>query len=383
MLSSVLNNLYAQPYKKLHYKSIVADAHNDVIWAQTMKGFDISEKTNRGNTDLVRLKEGGVNLQIFSIFCNETYGKGKAYPFAIAMMDSLKHIADRNADKIALATNVTHIRKIINSGKIAALMGVEGGHMIENNLDYLDEFAKRGIKYLTLTWNNSTEWATSAADETNNPNLIQKGLTNRGKEIVKRLNNYGIIPDLSHVGEQTFYDVLAITKKPVIVSHSNCHEIAPHPRNLKDEQIKAIAKNGGVIGINFYSGFIDSAYHKKIDGLMAKYPEMVAELAKQYSSKGYIARALFQKISQTEVNSIRPPIAMMIDHVDRMVRLAGIDHICIGGDFDGAESFALGLDDVRDYPLITEELMKRGYTKKDIKKILGENLLRVLKANEI
>lgn len=383
IIVGLFDKLQAQSYKKLHFKSIVADAHNDVLWAHTMKGRDISNKTTVGNTDLDRLREGGVNLQIFSIFCNDTYGKGKAYPFAIAMMDSLKQIVDRNPDKIELATDVKHIQKIIKANKIAALMGVEGGHMIENNLDYLDEFAKRGIKYLTLTWNNSTEWATSAADETNNPDLLHKGLTERGKDIVRRLNRYGIIPDLSHVGEQTFYDVLAVTTKPVIVSHSNCHEIVPHARNLKDEQIKAIAKNGGVIGVNFYSGFIDKDYNQKLDGLLAKYPDMVAELSKQYSSKGYIARALFQKIPKQEVDGIRPPLSLMMDHLDRIVKLAGINHVCLGGDFDGAESFVLGLDDVRDYPLITKELKKRGYNKKDIKKILGENLLRVLKANEL
>ncbi len=374
--------LFGQAYQRLHRKSIVADAHNDVLWAQTMKGRDISHKTTIGNTDLDRLKEGGVNLQIFSIFCNETYGKGKAYSFAIAMMDSLQQIAERNSTKLVLAKDVKDIKKIIKSDRIAGLMGVEGGHMIENNLDYLDEFARRGIKYLTLTWNNSTEWATSAADETAGE-LSHKGLTERGEQIVKRLNAYGIIPDLSHVGEQTFYDVLKVTTKPVIVSHSNCHEIAPHARNLKDEQIKAIAKNGGVIGINFYSGFIDKEYQQKIDELLGRYPELVAELSKQYSSKGYVARALFQKIPKSEVDGIRPPLSLMIDHIDRMVKLAGIDHVGIGGDFDGAESFVFGLDDVRDYPLITEELMKRGYRTKDIKKILGENLLRVLKANEL
>ncbi|TYR32236.1 membrane dipeptidase [Sphingobacterium phlebotomi] len=369
----------------LHFSSIVADAHNDVIGSHTMKGRDIAQYVKEAQTDLIRLKEGGVKLQIFSIFCNHKYGKGTAFKYANAMINALDELVQTNCNKISLAKSVVEIRQIVGEGKIAALFGVEGGHMIENNLDYLYALAERGMKYLTITWNNSTEWATSAADEAKSTfDKTRKGLSLEGRRYIRELNKLGVIADLSHAGEQTFYDVLEESAKPVLASHSNCYTLAPHNRNLKDDQLKAIAQNGGVIGINFYSGFIDSDYQLRLDNLLIKHSELVKDISPHHQhDKIYVSRDLFTRISKEEVDSIRPPLTKLIDHLDYIVNMAGIDHVCIGSDFDGAESFSSGMDDVSCYPLITKELLSRGYTHVDIKKILGENLLRILAQNEV
>jgi membrane dipeptidase len=330
--------------EQIHKKALVLDAHNDVLLNQMVSGADLSKRLTTGYFDLVRAKEGGLDAQIFSIWCGEDYGKGRAFALANRQIDSLYALIKRNPDKIVLVRNSTDIKNVVAQNKMAALIGVEGGHMIEDRLDYVDSLAKRGMSYLTLTWNNSTSWSTSAYDETfKRDSLPHLGLNNLGKQIVKRLNELGVMVDVSHVGERTFYDVLAISSKPVIASHSNAYALAPHQRNLKDEQLKAIAKNGGVVCVNFYSGFLDPTYK--------------------------------------ESAQVRPPLSLLIKHIDYMVKLIGADHVGIGADFEGAESFPVGMDGVQDYPKITAALLELNYTAEDINKIMGENLLRVLKAN--
>ena len=210
--------------------------------------------SGKTHSDIYRFKKGGVDVQLFSVWSDGL--KVNPYAWANREMDSLDAVAKRNPGKIAMVGNTSTLLKAVKTGKLAAMFSVEGGHMIENNLDNLNNFYKRGVRYMTLTWNNSTDWASSAWDETNNTDkLKQKGLTDFGKQVVKRMNELGMMVDLSHVGEQTFFDVMAITTKPVLVSHSCVHALCPLPRKLKDEQIKAIGKNGGTIQLNFYSGF--------------------------------------------------------------------------------------------------------------------------------
>lgn len=261
------------------------------------------------------------------------------------------------------------------------MIGIEGGHMIEDRLDYIDSLHARGMCYLTLTWNNSTSWATSAADETmHRDSLKHIGLTDFGKQVVHRLNDLGVMIDLSHPGEQTFYDVLATTNKPVIASHSCAYALNPFRRNLKDDQLKALAKNGGVVFVNFYSGFVDSTYFKKQVQFISRHKAALDSLTKVYNDEDLATDRLFA-LYKTESDALRPPLSMLIKHIDYIAKLIGVDHVGIGSDFDGAESYPLGMDDVTDYPKITEELLKFGYTEKDIDKILGGNFLRVLKAN--
>jgi membrane dipeptidase len=218
------------------------------------------------------MKKGGIDIQIFSIFCDETYGKGRAYAFANREIDSLYAVVKRNPKKMMLVKTPAELSTAVQSGKLGAMIGVEGGHMIENSLDYLEAFYNRGARYMTLTWNNSTSWASSATDERAKKSLGRPyGLTAFGKEVVKKMNALGMIVDVSHVGEKTFFDALATTSKPVIASHSCSYSICPVPRNLTDKQIKAIGKNGGVIHINFYSAFVDSNYKRKNDAFLKKH----------------------------------------------------------------------------------------------------------------
>ncbi len=263
--------------------------------------------------------------------------------------------------------------------------------MIENKLENLDNFYKRGVRYMTLTWNNSTDWATSALDETTSLNpskggafgdsARQKGLTDFGKQVVRRMNELGMLVDLSHVGEQTFWDAINTTTKPVLVSHSCAYTLCPHRRNLKDEQIKAVGKNGGVIHLNFYSGFVDSSFERRTEIFNNRHKPERDSLLKQNPEPYFADVFLFEKYTD-EVRALRPPLSLLLDHLDYIVKLAGVDHVGLGSDFDGINSAPQQLDDVTTMPLITRELLKRGYSKKDIRKILGENFLRLLKANE-
>ena len=373
--------LAAQSYNKLHFKSIVVDTHNDLLSKAVDDNLTIdTDLSGKTHSDIDRFKKGGVDVQLFSVWCDGQ--KENPYAWANRQMDTLDAVAKRNPGKIAMVGNTSTLLKAVKEGKLAAMFGVEGGHMIENNLDNLNNFYNRGVRYMTLTWNNSTDWASSAWDETNNADkLKQKGLTDFGKQVVKRMNELGMMVDLSHVGEQTFFDVMATTTKPVLVSHSCVHALCPVPRNLKDEQIKAIGKNGGVIHLNFYSGFIDSSYDRRSDIFNARHKAELDSLLKINPEQYFANEYLFKKYPE-EVISLRPPLSMLIDHLDYIVKMIGVDHVGIGSDFDGINSAPQQLDDVTNMPLFTKELMNRGYSKKDIRKILGENFIRVFKANE-
>jgi membrane dipeptidase len=281
-----------------------------------------------------------------------------------------------------LVRTPAELQKAVRSGKLGSMIGVEGGHMIEDNLEYLDKLYDRGARYMTLTWNNSTSWASSAADERAGKELGHPyGLNALGEQIVRRMNELGMIVDISHVGEKTFYDALRITTKPVIASHSCTYALCPVPRNLTDDQIKLIGKNGGVIHLNFYSGFVDSSFREKNNAFIRKHQAEKEELLKQNPSDFYANLKLHEKY-KAEIDNVRPSLTLLIDHLDHIVKLIGTDHVGIGSDFDGINSSPRELNDVTDMPLITEELLKRGYSKKDIRKILGGNFIRVFKANQ-
>lgn len=372
--------LFSTDYKKLHQRAIVVDTHNDVL-LRALKGEDLSVRTIEGHSDVVRLKEGGVDVQIFSVWCGGDYGKGRAFKRAIEMIDTLNAIVRRSSDKIVFAQSYNGIEKSIKQRKMVALIGVEGGHMIEDSLFYLDSLAKRGMNYLTLTWNNSTSWASSAADENGKDDSMKfKGLSEFGKQIVHRLNVLGVMVDLSHVGERTFWDALAVTKKPVIVSHSSVYSICPSRRNLKDDQIKAVAKNKGVICINFYSGFIDSNFSDRVREIKKTHKVLVDSI-KQMNPNEWRAEGLIDSALAIQYHEVRPPLSVLIDHIDYIAKLVGPDYVGIGSDFDGIESLPKDMDDVTFLPNITKELLQRGYKEKDIRKILGGNVMRVLKAN--
>jgi membrane dipeptidase len=373
----------AQSYEKIHFKGILVDTHNDIL-SKVVEDHVIFDTNLRGITqsDLGRMKEGGIKVQIFSIFCDEHYGKGSAFSYANQEIDSLYAIAARNPRTMQIVYSYKQLMQAVKDHKLACMSGVEGGHMIEDNLDYLDSFYKRGVRYMTLTWNNSTSWSTSAMEETQHAfKVTPYGLNAFGKEVVKRMNQLGMMVDVSHIGEKTFWDVISTTTKPVIASHSSVYALCPVFRNLKDDQIRAIAKNGGVIQVNFYSGFLDSTFFKKVESFIKLHSAEHDSLAAMKKPE-YLIQDYFSKKYKTEYEDMRPPLSLLLDHIDYIAKMVGVDYIGLGSDFDGIDSSPKGLDGVEDYPKITEGLLKRGYTEKDIDKILGGNFLRVFKAND-
>jgi membrane dipeptidase len=377
----VPDTIFAQSAKKIHFKSILIDTHNDIPTTAIDKGVSFDQSLlHKTHSDLQRMKEGGVDAQFFSIWCDGL--KPNPYAWANREIDTVLAWTNRNPDKMVQAFTASDIVEAAKQKKLAVLFGVEGGHMIENDLTKLDALYKRGTRYMTLTWNNSTNWATSALDETTKADsLTHKGLTDFGKQIVRRMNELGMLIDLSHVGEQTFWDAINTTTKPVLVSHSCVYKLCPFRRNLKDDQIKAVAKNGGVIHLNFYSGFLDPAFEARSDAFTARHKTEMDSMLKINPEPYFMQVYLFEKYP-AEVKDLRPPMSLLIDHLDYIVKMVGVDYVGLGSDFDGVNSLPAGLEGVENFPKITAELVKRGYSKKDIRKILGGNFLRVFAANE-
>ena len=382
LLFSVLS-IFSQTVKDKKYrKAIVIDTHNDfpttsiekkVAFDQNLKGIT--------HSDLNRMIQGGVDVQIFSIWCD---GEEKQpYQMALRQIDSVYEWTQRNPNKMAMAFNLKQMNRGVRQQKFVAMMGVEGGHMIENDLSKLETLYNRGARYMTLTWNNSTSWASSAMDESSGKDLgRKKGLNEFGIAVVKKMNELGMLVDLSHVGEQTFWDAIQTSTKPVLVSHSCAHALCPVFRNLKDEQILAVGKNGGVIHLNFFSGFVDPEFMKRNKNFTAQHKAERDALIQSGISEHFADVKLFEKYAD-EVKSLRPPLSLLMDHLDHIVKLIGVDHVGLGSDFDGINSSPRELEDVTCFPLIYEELVKRGYSKSAIQKILGGNFIRLLKANEV
>lgn len=370
--------------EQIHRDAILVDTHNDILTQTMDKGLvfdtDLNGKTH---SDLKRMKEGGLDVQFFSVWSDGN--QLNPFDFANRQIDSLDAVISRNPEKIAKVTNSEQLNNVVSENKIAAMVGIEGGHQIENSLENLEELYNRGTRYMTLTWNNSTDWATSASDETAENGTKnsdgKNGLTDFGRQVVRKMNDLGMMIDVSHVGEQTFKDVIATTNKPIIASHSSVYAIAPHSRNLKDYQIKAIAQNGGVIQINFYSGFIDSTFTSKRKAIYDRNKVAVDSMQKLGIPEYLIDEALYTK-SPEDAENLRAPFELLMSHFEYIIDLVGIDYVGIGSDFDGIELTPKNMDDVTKYPEITKYLVDKGYTEADIDKILGGNLLRVLKANE-
>ena len=370
-----------ETYMKIHNESIVIDTHNDILMKALDQGimFD-QDLTGKAHSDLDRWKKGGLDVQIFSVFSDG--GIKNPYLIANMQMNILDSVVARNPNKIVKVFNKNEIFQTVKENKIAAMFGVEGGHMIENDLNKLQAFYDRGARYLTLTHNVAPSWATSAADETTKTNLTQKGLTDFGTKVIKKMNDLGMMIDVSHSGDQTFWDVIKISNKPIIASHSSVYSLVNNRRNLKDDQIKAIAKNGGVIMVNFHPGFIDSSFDEKESAFLEKHTIEVDSLIKNGMDEWNMIDYLYKKYSD-ETEIMRPPLSKLIDHIDYIVKLVGVDYVGLGSDFDGINLTPLQLDDVTTYPIITKELLNKQYNREDVVKILGSNFLRVLEENEL
>ncbi len=358
----------------IHRRAIVVDTHNDVTTPMTNDDFDLSGNPPEPyRTNIARMKKGGLTAEFFSLYIKPWYvTHGGAARRTLDMIDSVYRAVERHPRELMIATTAADIRRAKAQNKIACLMGIEGGHAIENSLPTLREFHRLGVRYMTLTWNNANDWADSNRESKHN------GLTEFGKDVVREMNRLGMLVDVSHVGDKTMSDVLDISKAPIIASHSSARALSNVPRNIPDDLLKRIAKNGGVVQVNFYSMFVDATSVAPQNAARnEKLKARQAELNEKYKDD---PERLAEESDKLEAQNPLPPlpISKLIDHIDHIVKVAGIDHVGIGADFDGANDMPEGAGDISMLPNITYELLKRGYSEQDIRKILGENLLRVL-----
>ncbi len=370
-------------YRTLHFSATVVDTHNDVV-QRVLAGEDISVRTIHGHSDLPRFQEGGLDVEMFSIWVPPETTSPSYFHQADEQIDSVMSFVRRNPSKVGFARTADEVEKLVQQGKFVAMMGMEGGHPIDNDLKKLEHFYDRGVRYMTLTWNNSTSWATSAKDEDElRDSLKHKGLTKFGRRIVGRMNNLGMMVDVSHVGERTFWDVIKTSRKPVIASHSSAWALCRNRRNLKDDQLRAIAKNGGVVFINFAPWFIDSTFGAKERSMLARNKARIDSFrATLKGHDAFLSDMAVAEFLKDQYEPIRPPLKLLIDHFDYVAKLIGVEHVGIGSDFDGITVTPKEMDDVTFLPNITRELLKRGYLDQDVKKMLGENFLRVLREVE-
>ena len=392
LLPSLVVPAYSQTVsakaRQIQDSAIVVDTHADTPQRFLDENYDIAstDPKDLGHISLEKAKAGNLGAEFFSIWVDPgTIPKEHFARHTLDLIDSVYEQAARHPDRMMMAFSVADIERAHREHKLAALMGIEGGHSIENDVHALRDFYRLGVRYMTLSWSNTNEFADSSGD-INDPKVEHhNGLTEGGKQIVLEMNRLGMLADISHVADKTFWDAIAVTKAPVIASHSSARALTNAPRNMTDDMLRAVGKNGGVVQVNFYSGFVDEDYRKAAD---AQAPQREAEVKALLDR----AKAAGQAIPYLEVDRIerewgnkipRPPMKSLIDHIDHVAKVAGIDHVGLGADWDGvAGQLPQGIDSVADLPKITQALLDRGYSAEDIKKILGGNLLRALSEAE-
>ena len=367
--------------QELHESAIVIDGHSDVTpWLEDPE-WSFLERHADGHEDLPRMREGGLDAQFFSIYLGRTEGRGRAIREAITRIDAVHELVRRHPDELALATTAADVRRIAAGGRIACLLGVEGGHIIEDSLAALRTFHRLGVRYLTLTHSFHTSWAdSSGTQETLAP--LHGGLTPFGEEVVRESNRLGVLVDVSHVSDATFWHALRVTRAPVIASHSSVRAVADHPRNLSDDMLRALADNGGVVMINFYSGYLDAALVEPLRELFSTLAPRLAALREQHADDPVALHRGFRELLRgVEIPATR--LDVLLDHFDHALAVAGPDHVGIGADWDGVASMPRDLEDVSKLPALTRGLLGRGHPPEVVRKVLGENLLRVLRAAEV
>jgi membrane dipeptidase len=360
---------------QIHRRAIVIDTHNDVTTPMTNNYYDLSGPPPVPyRTNIQRMKEGGLTAEFFSLYVRPWYVEhGGSARRTLDMIDAVYRAVERHPRDLMLATSVADIRRAKRLGKVACLMGIEGGHAIEDSLPALREFYRLGVRYMTLTWNNTNNWADAGRGEKKH-----KGLNEFGQEVVREMNRLGMLVDVSHVSDDTMSDVLDISKAPIIASHSSARALSNMSRNIPDDLLKRIAANGGVVHVNFYAAFVDTnTVTPQSDARDARLKAQQDAIDEKYKDDPERRAEESDKLEQA--NPLPPlPISKLIDHFDHIVKVAGIDHVGIGADFDGANDMPEGAKDVSMLPNITYELLKRGYSERDIRKVLGENLLRAM-----
>ena len=363
----------------IHLESFVADTHNDVL-LRAMEGQNVLKYHPESHSDLEKFKLGGVDLQVFSIWVSPDEKEKKYFENANDMINKLDFLISRVPKDWGLVKSYQDITYNSRKNKMSCVIGVEGGHIIGRDISKLEALHDRGMRYLGLTWNNSNHIASSAKDETFNRNSLSNiGLSNFGSEVVQKCNDLGVIIDVSHAGEQAFWDVVDQSQEPIIASHSSVYALCPHYRNLKDDQIKAIAKTGGAVFINFYPGYIDSTFQQKAEIINMKYEVELDILAEKYDplSNQYWFEEM--KLLKHEKARIAPNINDVIKHISYIVDLVGVDYVGIGSDYDGVEIMPTGLENVSKLPFLTKKLIEHGYTIREVRKILGGNFKRIFK----
>jgi membrane dipeptidase len=365
----------------VHNSAIVIDTHADTTQRLVDENYDLGDQLNGGNLNFDSAKKGNLGAEFFSIWVEPDLYKGHDARRTLELIDAVYQQAAKHPDRMRMAFSVADIEAAHREQKLGALMGIEGGHSIENSLSLLRIYYRLGVRYMTLTWSNSLDWANSSGDEgkpgvPHNPD----GLAPFGKEVVLEMNRLGMMVDISHVADDTFWAAIKTTRAPVIASHSSARAISNAPRNMTDDMLRAVAKNGGVVQVNYYSAFISQAYR---DASIAQQPEVdkaTEELKARFKAEGkQVTYGDLEKLQREYADRIpRPPLSALIDNIDHIAKVAGVDHVGLGSDFDGVSGqLPQGIDSAADLPKITAALLARGYSPADVHKILGGNLLRV------
>ncbi len=377
---------------EIQKSSIIIDTHADTPQRFVDENFNLGDPLNGGNLNLDSIHKGNLGAEFFSIWVEPKIYKGQYARRTLVLIDSVKQQVAKYPAQIMFVTTPEGIEYAHRTHKFAALMGIEGGHSIENSLALLRQYYALGVRYMTLTWSNSTDWADSSGDiEDKSIPHTKEGLSEFGKDVVYEMNRLGMMVDISHVSDRTFYRTLVISRAPVIASHSDARALCDAPRNMTDDMLRAVANSGGpnskggVVQVNYYSGFVSQAYRDAAKAQSAEVDKAVADAKAKAQAEGReFTYSDEDKIQRSFADRIpRPPLSMLIDHIDHIAKVAGIDHVGLGSDFDGVSGqLPQGLDSPADLPKITQALLDRGYSAEDIRKILGGNLLRVFREVE-
>jgi membrane dipeptidase len=368
---------------QIHNSAIVVDTHADTPQRFLDQNFDIgsTDPNDIGHVSLDKAQAGNLGAEFFSIWVEPSF-KGQFAHRAIDLIDSVYEQAARHPDRMMMAFSVDDIEHAHKQKKLAALMGIEGGHAIENDLRLLREFYRLGVRYMTLTWSNSNEWGDSSGDIDDPKVQHHNGLTDYGQQVVLEMNRLGMMVDISHVADKTFYAAVEVSRAPVIASHSSARALTNASRNITDDMLRAVTKNKGVVMVNFFNGFIDEDFRKANAALAQDRDAAVAAFVEKRKAEGktvtYVDYDTIEREWAAKVP--RPPLKSLVDHIDHIAKVAGVDHVGLGSDFDGVSGATpTGIDSAADLPKITQALLDRGYSPDDIKKILGGNLLRVFR----
>jgi membrane dipeptidase len=351
--------------------AITVDTHADTPTEFLDHPFDLGALNSRGHFDYPRMKAGRLDAEFFAAYVPAKYANKGAAAYCLKIMETIHEMADGYPSWVRFETSAAGIRAAVAANRRAILIGIEGGHAIEDSLDLLRAFYRFGARYMTLTHTNTNNWADASTDEAKH-----NGLTPFGKQVVAEMNRLGMLVDISHVSDKTFYDAIAVSKAPVIASHSSSRALANAPRNMTDDMLRTLAKNGGVAMVNFYPVFLSDEVANASKARDEKLKPAIAALKAKDTDEGAEYQEGVRKLMAANPLP-KVPWTVIVDHIDHMVRVAGIDHVGIGSDFDGIPSVPEGMEDVSKLPAIPAELKRRGYTDADVRKIMGENFMRV------